>query len=140
MQKTQEIPALCALVLAFAACQGAEKASEDPAQPVLRPGAAVGEISSEVSAVELKLEQIIQRSARKHGLWVVDLKLQNRSPEPLSFAFCVEWIDAEGNLVPDRDARWTHLVLTAEASADISLQAPSPRAESWRLRASEAVE
>ncbi len=132
----------CLLVFSMfslTACRSADR-REDIA-PQVTVGALVeadGGLAAD-SSVELKLEQLIKKSRVEGGVRVVDFDLRNRSEEELTFAFMVEWLDRQGLRVPDRKARWTNLVLPAEASASLVITAPSPIAESWRLRATAAV-
>ena len=130
-------PALL-LLASLAACRGAEPGQEGPTLVPTGDLVETVEPPSDDRSVELDLEQLIVDSRLENGLRVVDLQLRNRSGGEISFAYLVEWMDRRGEPVPDREARWRHLVLPAEASAPLSLQAPSPRAESWRLRAAAA--
>ena len=130
---------LAALLLP--ACKGAEGTRDTtdaggPA-PLVVSGALVEtqEAPSDDSSVELALEQLIQHSRLEAGVRVVDFQLRNRSEEEVAFAFRVEWLDRRGEPVLDRAARWSHLVLPAGAVAPLRIQAPSARAESWRLHA-----
>lgn len=138
MLELRTICLLLASTLTLAACKSTEP--QPDAAPVVSTGGLVetGEAPSDDNSVELSLEQIIKSSRVENGLRVVDFDLRNSSAEELVFAFRVEWLDRRGDLVADREARWTHLVLPAEASAPLSISAPSPVAESWRLRAAAA--
>ncbi|MCB9914610.1 MAG: DUF1425 domain-containing protein [Planctomycetes bacterium] len=129
------VTATLLLLTALGACRS--PASRQDAGPRVVPGELVesGAAPSEDHSVELALEQLIRQSRVENGVRVVDLELRNRSQRELAFAFRVEWLDRRGERVSDPSERWKHLVLPAEAAAPLRLTAPSPRAESWRLRA-----
>lgn len=123
------------LLSALLACRSSEPA---PTGGSVLPTGELAETldpPSEDRSVEEDLEQLILDSRLESGRRKVELELHNRSKAELAFAFQVEWLDQRGEPVVDRGARWRHLVLPAEASAPLSIEAPSPRAVSWRLRA-----
>ena len=132
---------LLVAALLLPACKGTEpvqRTTEGGAPlPLVVSGALVetDEAPSDDSSVELALEQLIQQSRIEAGVRVVEFQLRNRSEQELAFAFRVEWLDRRGAPVVDRRARWSHLVLPAGAIAPLRIQAPSAKAESWRLRA-----
>ncbi len=125
------------LGVSLAACRGTGEEVEEVPQP--GPGETVGDTGGQPPsadlAIEAQLEQFIQETSRVGGRQTVRFDLRNASAKPLSFAYTVEWLDRSGEPIYDPDARWTPLALAANASASLEIVAPSPRAESWRLRA-----
>ena len=125
------------LGVSLAACRGTGEEVEEVPQP--GPGETVGDTGGQPPsadlAIEAQLEQFIQEPSRVGGRQTVRFDLRNASAKPLSFAYTVECLDRSGEPIYDPDARWTPLALAANASASLEIVAPSPRAESWRLRA-----
>lgn len=126
-----------ALGVSLVACRGAGEAVEEVPEP--GSGGTAADISGQPPsadlAIEAQLEQFIRETSRVGGRQTVRFDLRNASAKPLNFAYTVEWLDRSGEPVYDPDARWTPLALAANASASLEIVAPSPRAESWRLRA-----
>ncbi len=125
---------LCLPVLALAACQSAEK-TEAVVRHEGRTLEATYEAPSDNHDVEEHLAQFIRGTRVVDGCQRVDLDLQNRSTGSVAFAYQVEWLDRQGEVIPDREAVWTPLVLGGGEMVPLELRAPDRRAESWRLRA-----
>lgn len=125
---------LCALLLLGSACQGPDVSSEDP--PQLFPGG-TGEVTAEAPSkdrsVEQHLAQFIRATHVVDGRRLVEIDLVNQADASVAFSFHVEWLDREGEVVVDREASWTGVVLAPGERLPLKLTAPHPMAESWRL-------
>lgn len=60
-------------------------------------------------------------------------QLQNHSPRKLRFEYSVDWFDAAGVLVGS-SGTWTPTVLTGGALVSVSLTAPTPAVNTWKLQ------
>ncbi|MFT7669622.1 MAG: hypothetical protein ACI8X5_002327 [Planctomycetota bacterium] len=126
---------LSLLCLTLGACQSTDSPPGEPGLPVeYRDGQSYEEPSKDFS-VESHLSQLIGSSKVVDGYRVVKLELCNQADEALSFAYSVEWLDRGGQAVMHREAVWTPLVIAAGERAPVEFRAPSPLADSWRLRA-----
>ena len=127
--------ASCLALAALCACQSSEKSEANVVRHNGRALEATYEAPSEDHDVEESLAQFIRGTSVVDGCQRVQLDLQNRSSSSVAFAYQVEWLDRQGEVVMDREALWTPLVLRGGEQVPLELKAPHPRAESWRLRA-----
>lgn len=133
------VVAASSLGLALLACRGGEGVKGAPT------GAGQEGVVSEAAdvptadrSIESRLEQFVRETNVVGGRRAVKFDLRNASAGTLSFRYTIEWLDRNGEPIPDPQRRWIPLALPANTAASLEIEAPSPRALSWRLRAAPA--
>jgi len=139
LESVGRVVAVATLGLALLACRGGEVVKQ--ASTSIGREEVVTELADVPTAdrsIESRLEQFVRETNVVGGRRVVKLDLRNASASPLSFRYTIEWLDRNGEPVHDPQGCWIPLALPGDTAASLEIEAPSPRATSWRLRAAPA--
>jgi uncharacterized protein YcfL len=91
------------------------------------------EAPSQDESVAKFLVQHLRDSRMVGGLREVDLYLENQADAQVAFAYQVEWLDRQGEKIPDTEQFWIPVLLESGKRIPLSLRATHADAESWRL-------
>ena len=118
---------LSLLLCLIAACAG----------PSGGAGGESGLLAVAPSGAELgaEISSLVLGTSERAGRRVVSLRLCNDTDRAIRFAWSVEWMDKTGATCPGTPSEWRTAHLEAGRAAPIEIEAPSPRAVSWRLLA-----
>ena len=122
----------CAVLLALAACSSTKEAEPAAPQPVTVPQ--VESLAGEPD-IERNLETLILSTRRHLGRKEVRIRLHNSASSAIRFAYALEWKDRRGDIIGGYHHDWTPLDLDAGQSVVLTIQGPTPAAETWRLHA-----
>ena len=120
------------LCLGLAACSSGKKAESEPVEPVEWPEAQPLEGDR---SVEEHLEMLMVGSQRRLGRKEITLSVRNTSNERLEFVYALEWKDRRGQIIGGYHYDWTPLALDSGESTVLTIQGPTPAAETWRFHA-----
>jgi len=87
-----------------------------------------------------EISSLVQGTTERSGRRVVILDLRNDTDRAIHFAWGVEWMDKTGKTCPGTPSEWRTAHLEAGAAAPIEIEAPNPKAASWRLLAVEMAD
>ena len=80
-----------------------------------------------------EISSIVLGTSEREGRRVVNLDLKNGAERAVHFAWAVEWMDKTGAVLSGTPIGWRPMHLEPGATAPIEIEAPHPRAASWRL-------
>ena len=125
--------ALLALTALALACGSSP--DERPAEPApaVRATADAAEPAGD-PRLERWLATAIRSQTVEDGVKRVAFDLSSRAATKLDLAWSVVWYDRDGRALASPSA-WRRITLPAGGAVPLEIRAPSPEADSWRLRA-----
>ncbi len=118
--------------LALSACSSNKPVEK--VEPVAVPVPVVEPLEGDRD-VEQHLEMLILSTKRHLGRKHVQLLLSNRSELELNFRYALEWKNRRGEIIGGYHHDWTPLTLMPRESQTLTIQGPSPAADTWRFHA-----
>ncbi len=133
VRTTSQALVLASVATALTACTSAERSGS--ANQITGSGS--GQIEEVTGNSRLSRQLAIEnpRSRRlDDGRLEVEFDLQNTTSSTLEFAWSVFWYDRDGFRVKDATYHWQPETLGGDALRTLTLVAPTPEADQWRLQ------